>query len=247
MKIGITERGDPSLDYSWETRMHKVDGAILITKKLTNKLIERLKPFYDKVIVHVTCTGYGSTILEPNIPKPSVQIAQALKLISAGLPKENIVIRVDPIIPTVKGIERARKVIVYAANKGFRRFRISLIDMYPHVRNRFEENNLPLPYGKNIFSPDSASIKRTNELIKELKLVYDNIHIESCAEKDLNQAEATGCVGLKDLRILGLPTTQSDQVGFQRGACLCCSGKTELLQDKKQCPYKCLYCYWKNE
>lgn len=247
MKIGITERGDPSLDYSWENRMHKVDGAIFITKKLTNKLIERLKPYYDKIIMHVSCTGYGGTILEPNIPKPSVQINQALKLIDAGLPRKNIVIRVDPIIPTKKGLERARKVIVYAAARGFRRFRISLIDMYPHVRERFAENNLPLPYGEGVFHPTTECIKNANDLIRELKLVYDDIVIESCAEKDLKQAEATGCVGPKDLKILGFEVTQADQVGFQRGHCLCCSSKTELLKDKKQCPYKCLYCYWRNE
>lgn len=38
MKIGITERGDPSIDFTWTKKLDKVDGAILITKNLTGQL-----------------------------------------------------------------------------------------------------------------------------------------------------------------------------------------------------------------
>lgn len=40
MKIGVTERGDPSIDFTWTKKLDKMDGAILITKNLTDKVIE---------------------------------------------------------------------------------------------------------------------------------------------------------------------------------------------------------------
>ena len=40
MNIGITERGDPSIDFSWVEQMEKMDGVILITKNLTDAVIE---------------------------------------------------------------------------------------------------------------------------------------------------------------------------------------------------------------
>ena len=39
MRIGITERGDPSIDYSWKDKIGNMDGTIIITKNLTDKLI----------------------------------------------------------------------------------------------------------------------------------------------------------------------------------------------------------------
>ena len=40
MKIGITERGDASIDYQWKGKLPSVDGAILITKNLTDQFID---------------------------------------------------------------------------------------------------------------------------------------------------------------------------------------------------------------
>ena len=252
MKIGITERGDPSIDYSWVKKMDKVDGAIIITKNLTDKLIEEAIPYMYKLIFHVSCTGYGQTVVEPNIPEYTHQLSQALKVLRM-MSSESVVIRIDPIIPTYKGLKRAKKVFETAYKLGFRRFRVSLMDAYPHVRERFKalekeyslENDSCLPYGDR-FSPTPEQIKAANDLFKEMKDKYSDISIESCAEKDLTETERIGCVSEKDLKILGLDMKNVDSVGYQRKGCLCCSAKTELLSNKKQCPYKCLYCYWKN-
>lgn len=35
LKIGVTERGDAGLDLSWVQKMDKMDGAILITKDVS--------------------------------------------------------------------------------------------------------------------------------------------------------------------------------------------------------------------
>lgn len=245
MKIGITERGDPSIDFSWVEKTEKMDGVILITKNLTDKVIEEAKKYLDKIIFHISCTGYGGTVIEPNIPGFMHQLTQAHKLLVLGVPVERVVIRVDPIIPTTKGLRTASMVIMNAYKMGFKRFRISVLDAYPHVRERMRENNIEPPYG-DMFSPTYAMFEDVNSVVRQLKNIYKDISIESCAEGKLTETERTGCVSAKDLSILGLNIDQADNVGYQRKGCLCCSAKTELLSEKKQCPYKCLYCYWKN-
>ena len=245
MRIGITERGDPSIDFSWVKKMDKMDGVILITKNLTDKVIEEATPYLDKMIFHVTCTGYGQTVLEPNIPEVEKQLQQAQKLLSAGVPVERVVIRIDPIIPTVKGLKRAQGVFEKAAQLGFVRFRVSLMDAYAHVGERFRENGLNHPYG-GAFTAPRDMIKNADELFAKVKELYPKITIESCAEGLLTNTLRTGCVSHKDFSLLGLSMDNVDDAGYQRKGCLCCSAKTELLAEKKQCPYKCLYCYWKN-
>lgn len=246
VKIGITERGDPSIDFSWKDKIEKMNGAVFITKNLTDKLIDETKPFWNKIIFHVTCTGYGQTVVEPNIPLPDHQLSQAKKMVDAGFPIERIVIRIDPIIPTTKGIEKAYSVLTRAfTNYGFKRFRISIIDMYPHVRKRFESNNLPVPYNGN-FSPSKENINAVNKFVKTVKNTFNGISVECCAEKNLTNAEQVGCISKKDFDLLGLEL-EDQGGGYQRSGCLCCSAKTEMLSEKKRCPYKCLYCYWKED
>lgn len=245
MKIGITERGDPSIDFSWVPKMEKMDGVILITKNLTDAVIAAAKPYLSKMIFHVTCTGMGGTTIEPNIPPYLWQLEQARMLHKMGVDMERIVIRIDPIVPTLKGLETARKVFEAAYRKGFRRFRISLLDCYPHVRQRFAEHHIPAPYGSEHFTPLNKMFEDADAMVKLLKENYPDICIESCAEPNLKETEKTGCVSKKDLQLLGLCLEDVDQTGYQRKNCLCCSAKTELLTEKKQCPYGCLYCYWK--
>ena len=246
MRIGITECGDPSLDFSWVNKVNTVDGVILITKNLTDIVIDKVKPHLDKFIFHVSCTGFGGSVLEPNIPKYELQLKQAQKLIKLGVGLNKIVIRVDPIIPTEKGLKTARTVIETAISMGFIRFRVSLLDAYPHVRARFIEIGIPTPYG-NYFNPSHNMVRNANKMFAELKKLYPNIIIESCAEKDLIETEILGCVSKKDFELLGLSIDYCDTAGYQRKNCLCCSAKTELLEKKERCPYNCLYCYWRNK
>lgn len=245
MKIGITERGDPSIDFSWVDKIDTVDGLILITKNLTDTVIENAKPYMDKIIFHITCTGHGGSIIEPNIPTHFKQLEQAKKLLDMGVDVNRVVIRIDPIIPTDKGLRKACAVFLLAYSMGFRRFRVSLLDCYPHVRERMKNAGLTPPYGENTFSPNKEHFENVDSIVRQLKHIHPDIVIESCAEKKLNETEQTGCVSKKDLQLLGLDISNVDSVGYQREGCLCCSAKTELLSQKKQCPYKCMYCYWK--
>lgn len=250
-KIGVTEAGDAGLDLSWVNKMDSVDGAIVITKCVSPAFLGAALKYKDKLIVHATVTGYGHTVLEPNVPAPNEEFEAVEALVNSGFPKNKVVIRVDPIIPTKKGITKAENVFLSFIDAGYRRFRFSIIDMYPHVIERFKDAQLPLPYGYTGFSPSAEQIKAVDDMIRRVKDYWydkfdgDYLYIECCAEPGIHNAEHCGCVSDHDLYLLGLEDDDGDFSGYQRVGCMCYAGKTELLSNKRRCPHKCLYCYWR--
>lgn len=236
MKIGITERSDPSLNFSWIDSMKNVNGAIIISKNLNEKLKEYLLFYSHKVIFHHTITGFGGTFLEPNIYGYMRAFEELEDLINKGFPKEQVVIRIDPMIPTDEYFNRNLDVIKEAVNREYTRIRFSFLDMYPHVKNRFRFN---LPY--TTFNP---SKKMIDYVLSEIKGYSTVIDFESCCE---HTPYKLGCISQKDLTLLKLNDIFKSNPFRQRPDCLCHQGKTELIKiDKKQpCAYKCIYCYWK--
>lgn len=246
MKIGVTERGDGGINLTWLNRLDEVDGAIIITKNLTDECINAILANKDKLIVHCTCTGHGGTAMEPNVPRYKEQLTQLQRLIWAGFPVERVVLRVDPLIPTGSGLSAAQQVIDYAMEniKGLKRIRVSLIDMYPHARERFQFRHLTLPYGDN-FAPSANDIFVVNGWGKANTVKYPDVTFEACAEKGLYFCEQVGCVSQKDLDLLGLGPADDTAKGKQRKGCLCLGCKTELLDGRHPCKHQCAYCYWR--
>lgn len=115
MKIGITEYGDAGIDFRWEQKLTELNGAVLITKNLTDTFIQKVILHSENfpIIVHCTCTGWGGSMLEPNVPNFKTQLNQLQKLIKAGFPVERTVLRVDPIFPTEKGLQRIQEMFAY--------------------------------------------------------------------------------------------------------------------------------------
>ena len=239
MKIGITERGDAALDLSWTTKMDQVDGAILITKNCASKaFIDAVKQFKNKVIVHATITGNGSSFIELNVPHPHVTLAGIYELVKVIDPSQ-LVLRIDPIIPNDIGIAW----ISYLINnlpKGVLRIRFSIIDNYNHIKVR----GLRLPW-QGLHAPENMVVNVVNAFLP----YTNNFSIESCGEDYAIIPEdwKIGCISHKDLKILGLiynPINIGNS--YQRHECKCLSIKTELLNKRAKCGHGCLYCYWKD-
>lgn len=253
MNFGTTEAGDASMNYEWVEKLDTVDGCIVITKNLTEKFINTLLSLKERrLILHASCTGYGGTVLEKHLPPYEETLNKIRLLIDSGFSSERIVLRVDPIIPTTKGINVFEKVVRKSREiiPDVKRIRISVLDMYPHVRKRFDEHHFPVLYQGN-FQASNGTFEILDEKIKELKDLYTDISIESCAETKLPSSEAIGCVSAKDFEILNLKLSSFDRKG-QRKNCLCVCEKKELLtfmynQTGYNHCYGCLYCYWKTE
>ena len=257
VKIGVTERGDAGLDTSWceKIKDKQVDGAILITKNITDDFLARVWSLHNygyKVIIHCTRTGWGGTIMEPNVPTYQKQLKQLSDLITAGFPIERCVLRIDPIFPTPSGMQRVADVLDYAYNLNLLpdiRVRISIFDEYKHVKERFKRAGFNPMYGNSFYAPQEM-MEYAKKFLEDCAAKY-KIKFETCAEPALFNENAfihRGCVSEYDLELLNLPVDTNMITNMQhRNGCMCLSCKTELLNNKKQCPHKCLYCYWKPE
>lgn len=249
MKIGITERGDAGVDHSWYGNLVAVDGAVIITKKMSEKFNDLMLSTIKPCILHCTCTGWGGTWLEPNVPDYRTQISFLKKLLDAGFPAERAVLRLDPVIPTKEGLEKACAVLDYVQELKLpvTRVRFSVLDEYKHVKERLQSS------GREPFYPDGrfqASAEQKRDVIRVLS-AYPFM-FESCAEDWAATASgrftAKGCISADDIKLLGLslPVFLAENMQHRSG-CHCLSCKTELLGKKKQCPNRCVYCYWRDK
>lgn len=238
-RIGITEAGEVSFDLSVFDRLY--EGNIIITKRLTDKLNDKLVKHQDKIILHLTCTGYGGTVLEPFVPTVEQTYNKFLQLINKGFPISHVVLRIDPCIPTEKGKQTMINVIEAFKNDRITRVRFSILDMYKHVKERFTDKGLPIPY-----DTFHAPLQDRLEIYEILKAYGSNFNfdVEVCGEPDI---ESISCLSQKDIDILGL----KDKIILignkeQRKSCHCPANKTELLRGKPhRCENSCLYCFWK--
>lgn len=238
-QVGITESGE--IAFNLDVFDNLRNANIIITKRLTDKLIDKLAEYKDKIILHLTCTGMGGTKIESFVPTVEVTFKKFKKLIGDGFPIEHVVLRIDPIVPTEKGVNTAINTLETFIPTGIKRVRFSILDMYKHVKERFNDASIPLPF-EDFHSPLDVRKQIYNRL-----LGYSNVYgfdLEVCGEPGINSIP---CLSQKDIDILGLTNTIK-LVGSaeQRKFCGCPANKHEILKDKPhQCNNRCLYCFWR--
>lgn len=229
MQIGITERGDAALDKGWKPWV--VDGkpAILITKDPRKLLHEEgLILQMSKVVVHATVTGMGHSKMEPYVPTWEDGLKGYERLVDL-LPKNAVVLRIDPIIPTGKFLTHIAPFIKAAQKLKPERVRISFMDKYAHLARR----GLTLPW-----SGRHAPLVHRQKVYSRFMELFKNVEI--CGEPGM---PCTGCVGPKDIQVFDVQSMGTG--GYQRADCACLANKKELLTRRGQCGHKCLYCYWR--
>jgi len=232
--IGITELGDPVFDIEWMSWVSLCKPAILITKnpEILHLMLQRM--IITNVIVHCTITGYGGTKLEPGVPvvrDAVVGMGDIAKLIGW----DRIVLRVDPIIPYDIGIlpfnVKSEIITRYGQEVWDKlRKRISFLDAYNHVKDRFKAAGIPLPPYEF-----HAPIERRMAIWEKLGKP------EVCGEPDM---PCNGCLSQVDMDILGVKVDGSSK-SKQRTACMCLDEKRQLIGYGSECGHGCLYCYRK--
>ena len=240
-RIGTCEVGEIAYNLDAFDRLYKAN--IIITKRLTDELIEKLIEHKDKIILHLTCTGMGGTRIEPFVPTPQKTLEKLHKLLDGGFTTSHIVLRIDPIVPTRKGVETAMGVLRLFRGLEIKRVRISFLDNYKHVRERFKEIGVELYNGEF-----HAPLKERLKCLTAIKYCAEECGyetVEACGEPGI---DSIPCLSQKDIDILGL----TDEIVLegsakQRKSCGCPANKSELLRVKPhRCENKCLYCYWKD-
>ena len=236
--VGITERGDAGLDFTWVDKLDKCLFTILITKDINDTFIEKVAELQHqhRLIVHATITGLGDSILEPKVRHPVWSFEQLEKLCQV-FPRANIVGRVDPIVTTHQGLRTAIDTMEKFIARGIERIRYSFIDIYPHVAKRLKKAGIVWNTGNDL-TPLTCQGH-----LRKIFSTYPTVTFESCAEGSNTD---TGCISEMDFETFGLDTPTIGRIcgTRQRKHCKCHPFKTELLEKKKRCPNFCLYCYW---
>lgn len=254
-KIGITEYCDAYLNNSWEKWVLKDNKpAILITKNI-KRLLEKYPGLENlpNVILHATITGYGSSFIEPNVPHP-----KDLLDFMADKNKSRITLRIDPIIPIEKFIDRSFQVFTEGVLLCFPRIRISILDLYPHVLKRLDKYH-ELQYElKNIYNWDAshsidgqhkeymihAPLTLRQQIIHKFEVPTEFLsELEICCEPGI---KSTSCVSKKDLEIFGIKLEKRYPKNEQREFCSCLGIKKQFGLLKDSCSFGCLYCYKNN-
>lgn len=240
-RVGFTESSEVAFNLECFDNLYKAN--VIISKRLTDKLINKLIENSDKIIFHCCVTGMGSTRIEPFVPTPQKTLEKLHKLLDGGFTTSHIVLRIDPIVPTRKGVETAMGVLRLFRGLGIKRVRISFLDNYKHVRERFKEIGVELYNGEF-----HAPLKERLKCLTAIKYCAEECGyetVEACGEPGI---DSIPCLSQKDIDILGL----TDEIVLegsaeQRKSCGCPANKSELLRVKPhRCDNKCVYCYWRD-
>ena len=92
---GITETGEVAFNLDCFNNLYM--GNTIITKRLTEKLIDKIVENKEKIILHLTVTGHGGDILEPLVPTVYQTREKFSILIEKGFPVGQVVLRIDRI------------------------------------------------------------------------------------------------------------------------------------------------------
>jgi DNA repair photolyase len=207
-------------------------------------MIEKLLENKDKCILHITVTGFGGTKIEPFVPTPEKNLEHIKTLIENGFPVEQIVLRIDPIMVTQRGTDTALGVLELFKTVGIKRVRLSFMDMYNHTKERFKENNVPLPY--ETFHANENVRKHVFNILNTEAIKMGYSIVQTCGEPGF---ENTPCISQMDIDILGLTESiKLEGKKEQRSTCGCPANKRQLIsweKSKVKCGHKCLYCYMK--
>ena len=239
--VGITETGEIAFDLDAFNNLHQAN--VIITKRLTRALSQQLTEHRENCILHLTCTGWGGTPMEPFVPSTTATRKALDELLKSGFPVGQVVLRIDPIIITSEGIKHLNEVLEAFRDSGITRYRVSFADMYRHAKRRFHEKGLEIPH-ETFHAPLEDRMYVLNQ-ITALGVRY-GYEVEVCGEPGI---PSTPCVSQKDIDILGL-TGEITLKGSarQRDTCGCPANKKQILTKKPgRCANQCAYCYWRDD
>ncbi len=287
VSVGITERGDAALSNEWKPWVEKGFPAILITKNPV-KLINENSLLFSKsnrqgnVILHATITGMGGyAVFEENVPHWNQTLSKLQKILdNPDFDRSRIVIRQDPIfVPFLIAMgsgymDMAMEVPKFAKKNGFR-YRMSFLDLYPHVKTRMLNACQKLDDQEDKMRAELANggalmvnhehphaVELYNKIIKLqpemhlplntrlafLELLKNKTGLTDDEIEICGEPEmkCTGCLSKRDFDTFGIELDKDPDTGFQRPACACLGLKKELLSNKHPCGHKCVYCFWKD-
>ncbi len=222
----------------------KVHSVVLWTKHPENLLVhkelrETLESF-DQIIIHLTVTGMGGTLLEMGIPPMEQVLSKLPYLITLVGDPRRIRFRFDPIVHlrlpdgsdycNLHHFHRAAKA---AAQVGIPSITISWMEAYDKVVRRLAKHNItPIPLSEEQWLEDKG---RIFDVAQEV-----GIQVMGCCVPGLPMSSCIDGEALSGLHPNSLTATSKKASG-QRDRCGCT--RSWDMGWYWPCPGGCVYCY----
>jgi len=247
LTIGVVTEVDPIYNNSWIDWAQSGKPIVLVTRHIET-LYEKY-PFVlssQNIIVHVSLSGNGGTIFEPNIPTLQNNLIFFQTL--SPQQKKRIVIRISPIIPINKFINNSLEVYKQCRTLNFEIFVVQIMKMFSICFDYMKNSKNFSEYinqFEQIYAPTNKVIinqNETNVIYAEYelrKLIFDLFPIaKKCSEPgfddDFNIIQQIEMFGF-NLQEYPLIEVQNKDWGDRV--------IVQSLCNKFQCPKACAFCF----
>lgn len=222
----------------------KVHTLVIWTKNPQNMITEgKLKEVlssYSQLYVHLTITGLGNTLLEPNIPEWKNTAKMLPNLIELVKGPERITWRFDPLIEVkIKGTRLSNYDLFPVIAKqikdhGITNCKTSWVEPYKKVIRRLDKRDIKL----EILSQNKR-LKQSEELQKHAEKY--RIELSYCSMEGFSSARCIDGELFNRLHSKGFSCSEKRAKG-QRKLCGC-TESIDLGWYSLKCNNGCLYCY----
>ncbi len=222
----------------------QVHSLVIWTKNPQNMLspgeLRDTLESYSQLYVHLTVTGLGGTVLEPNIPawKTVQQMMPGLIALVRG--PERITWRFDPIARCMAqgnlagNIEMFDEIASSMAAAGITSCRTSWVQPYPKVLRRMEKKGLRLV-------PHNEQEQKNHVQLLEQTAAALGMSLHYCSVEGCERSSCIDGALLTRLHPDGI-TCSTKRAKRQRKLCGC-TESIDIGWYSQKCPNGCLYCY----
>lgn len=144
-------QNDASIDFAWyhQLKENPDQEMDLLVRNLNPDMLHALLSVGSQVHLYMAVSGYSGTIVEPNTRGMDQILDTAADLLQKGFPRDHLILLIDPIIPTKKGIKRADEVC-YQFRGIVNNVVAAPMILYPVMKKRFKEAGIKMPPGLTI-------------------------------------------------------------------------------------------------
>ncbi|MFC1726125.1 DUF1848 family protein [candidate division KSB1 bacterium] len=226
-----------------KTPPEKVHTLVLWTKNPENILnleyLNKQLKYYSQLYIHLSITGMGNTLLEPNIPDEEIVLGQIPELIKLVKSPVRIAVRFDPVVHLkIKGkifsnLDKAEKIIGTASSLGIKKYITSWMSEYPKVLKNLEKFNISV---EEVYEGTKS---KEYHYLKNITDKYKS-ELQICSTEPFDISKCIDGLFFNKLHPEGGICSENRAKG-QRNNCGC----TESWDVGwyYPCPNGCIYCY----
>lgn len=168
-------KSEPQFSKDWDSRL----GLVNVIQSRFIGLCD--KNFFEKLIVnrkfiilHIICSGWGSSQFEPGVPDTAATYTGVKRIISMGFPVDQLVLSINPLFVNNSGLKRAKEVLDTFRDTGISRVRYKKFRLNESTHAEFLSRFHTIPKSKDIdiceYFRDYGYYRFSEELLGQLDL-----------------------------------------------------------------------------